>query len=91
VQGLAVFFDLDEKHFWHGTYSGGPRLERVALKDGTNMAIALPPLKDDAVAHIAQNPLAPNEYAIATLERNVFLSKDAGKAWIQIAGHGKGK
>jgi hypothetical protein len=91
VQGLAVFFDLDGKHFWYGTYSGGPRLERVALNDGTNMAIALPPLKDDAVAYIAQNPLTPNEYAIATLERSMFLSRDAGTTWMQIAGRGQGK
>ena len=65
--------------------------ERVALQGGTNAAIALPPLKDDAVAYMAQNPVIPKEYAMATLERSVFVSRDAGKTWIQIANRGQGK
>lgn len=91
VPGLAIFFDLDGQHLWYGSFSAGPRLERVALQGGTNTAIALPPLKDDAVAYMAQNPVIPKEYAMATLERSVFVSRDAGKTWIQIANRGQGK
>jgi len=53
--------------------------------------VALPPLKEDAVAYVAQNPANTMEYAIATFERSVYLSKDAGKTWGQIADRGHGK
>ena len=64
---------------------------RLELKGGTAAAVALPPLKDDAVAYIAQNAANPKEYAIATFERSVYISKDAGKMWKQIADRGSGK
>lgn len=90
-QGLSVFFDLDGKHLWHGTYAGVPRLARIELQSGKTSAVALPPLSRDAVAYIAQNPANTTEYAIATFERSVFLSKDAGKTWKPIADRGNGK
>lgn len=89
--GLAVFFDLNGNHLWHSTYDGNPRLVRLELKGGAAAAVALPPLKDDAVAYIAQNPAKPKEYAIATFERSIYISKDAGKTWKQIAERGSGK
>jgi DNA-binding beta-propeller fold protein YncE len=89
--GLAVFFDLNGNHLWHSTYDSNPRLVRLELKGGAAAAVALPPLKDDAVAYIAQNPANPKEYAIATFERSVYISKDAGKTWQQIADRGSGK
>jgi hypothetical protein len=90
-EGLAAFFDLDGKHVWHAAFDGRPKLTRLPLAGGHPMQTALPPLKDDAVAYIAQNPARRLEYAIATFERSVFLSKDAGKSWVQIADRGKGK
>lgn len=90
-QGLSVFFDLDGKHLWHGTYADAPRLKRVELQSGKISAITLPPLTRDAVAYIAQNPVNNMEYAIATFERSIYVSKDAGKAWRQIADRGNGK
>ena len=91
AEGSAVFFDLGGKHLWHSTYDGNPRLVRLELKGGATAAVALPPLRDDAVAYIAQNPVNPQEYAIATFERSVYISKDAGKMWKQIADRGSGK
>jgi hypothetical protein len=91
ADGLAVFFDLNGNHLWHSTYDGHSRLVRLELKGGTAAAVALPPLKDDAVAYIAQNAANPKEYAIATFERSVYISKDAGKMWKQIADRGSGK
>ncbi len=90
-EGLAVFFDLDEKHLWYSSFAGGPRLKRVQLQGGTKTTVALPPLENDAVAYVAQNPANPKEYAIATFERSVYLSKDAGKTWRPIADRGSGK
>ena len=64
-----------------------PRL----FQGGANTAVSLPPLKDDAVGYIAQNPSTPGEYAISTFERSVFVSKDSGRKWTQIADRGHGK
>lgn len=91
AEGLAVFFDLGGAHLWHSTYDGTPRLARLDLKGSAASAVALPPLRDDAVSHISQNPVNSGEYAIATFERSVYISKDAGKTWNRIADRGSGK
>ena len=90
-QGTAVFFDLDGKHLWYGRHDGrSASLFRAPLKGGAAVPVALPPLTQDAVSFIAQNPARHREYALATFDRNVYLSADAGKTWKQIADHGKG-
>lgn len=89
-QGLAVFFDLDGKHLWYSSHDGSARLTRMALQNGTNTALTLPPLTNDAVAYIAQNPTHGGEYAIATFERSVYMTRDSGQTWRQIAYNGKG-
>ncbi|MBI4196140.1 MAG: hypothetical protein HY526_13800 [Betaproteobacteria bacterium] len=47
-------------------------------------------LQRDAVAHIARNPVDRREYAIATFERSIYVSMDAGRTWKQIANRGRG-
>ena len=91
TQGTAVFFDLDGKHLWYGTYDTTAHLARAALKDGAATAFKLPPLTKDAVSFIAQNPVRRNEFAIATFNRDVYLSGDAGKSWKAIAQRGETK
>ena len=90
-QGLAAFWDLDGLHLWYGAYGSRPTLSRLSLKEPVSVSVALPPLANDAVAYIAQNPARRHEYAIATFERDVYVSKDAGKAWSQIASRGTTK
>jgi hypothetical protein len=90
-EGLAAFFDLDGKYVWYAAYDGRPALSRIALNGGRSVKIPLPPLTNDAVAYIAQNPARRLEYAIATFERSVYLSKDAGQSWTQIADRGTAK
>lgn len=89
-EGLAIFFDLDGEHLWRSGYAGEARLARVSLKTGTAAAVKLPPLERDAVSHIAQNPVNRDEYAIATFARSIYLSRDGGRTWTQIADRGKG-
>jgi hypothetical protein len=91
AEGLAVFFDLDGKHLWASTFDGRPQLARLPLAGGAPAQATLPRLTDDAAAYIAQNPAARSEYAIATFARSVYLSKDAGRSWLQIADRGKTK
>ncbi len=88
AQGLAVFFDLDGRHLWHGTYDGQARLARVGLAGAKAVPVKLPPMREDAVAYIAQNPASRKEYAVATFKRSVYLTRDAGASWQQIANRG---
>jgi hypothetical protein len=90
-EGLAAFFDLDGKDVWYAAFDGRPALSRIALKGGRSVRISLPALTNDAVAYIAQNPARRLEYAIATFERSVYLSKDSGQSWKQIADRGTAK
>ncbi|OFZ92853.1 MAG: glycosyl hydrolase [Betaproteobacteria bacterium RIFCSPLOWO2_02_67_12] len=91
AEGLAVFFDLDGKQLWYGTFDGRARLARMPVSGGLPVQIELPPLDRDAVAYITQNPRARGEYAIATFGRNVYLSRDSARSWKQIAVRGEGK
>jgi hypothetical protein len=90
AQGTAAFFDLDGKYIWYASFDGQARLARARLRAGTQNQIRLPRLENDAVAYIAQNPAARAEYAIATFARSIYVSKDTGKSWVQIADRGKG-
>jgi photosystem II stability/assembly factor-like uncharacterized protein len=91
VQGTAVLFDLDGKHLWYGSYDTEARLARTRLKGGPATQFKLPALTKDAVSFIAQNPARRDEYAIATFNRDVYLSTDAGRSWKAIAGRGETK
>lgn len=91
AEGLAVFFDLDGKRLWYSAFDGQARLVHVPLGASAATQVRLPPLPEDAVAYIAQNPAARNEYAIASFGRSVYLSKDAGRSWSQIADRGKAR
>jgi photosystem II stability/assembly factor-like uncharacterized protein len=85
AQGTTVFFDLDGNHLWYGTYDSEARLARTGTKGGAATLLRLPPLTKDAVSFIAQNPVRQGEYAVATFNRDVYISKDAGGSWVAIA------
>ncbi|UUZ68986.1 glycosyl hydrolase [Polaromonas sp. P2-4] len=86
---LAQSFDLDGLHLWFSTFAGKAALARIALKAGSKAEeVPLPALTEDAVAYIAQNPASRAEIAIATFKRSLFLSKDQGRTWTQIAKEG---
>jgi len=84
----AVLFDLDGKHLY---FSGdtGSKLSRIALDGRSNTTLGLPDIGSDLLMYIAQNPARPAEYAIATRGRSVYLTRDGGKAWTQIARQGR--
>ena len=87
---LAETFDLDGQHLWFSTHADKAALARIALKAGAKAEeLPIPALIEDAVAYIAQNPAQRNEIVIATFKRNVFLSKDQGQTWAQIAKNGE--
>jgi photosystem II stability/assembly factor-like uncharacterized protein len=90
-EGLSAFFDLNGKELWYGSFEGRARLARVSIQGGHATQLPLPALAKDAVAYIAQNPTRRAEYAIATFGRSVYLSKDEGQSWTQIAERGQVK
>jgi len=90
-QTLSARFDLDGKHLWFGSFDGAAALGRVRLETRAIETYKLPPLGRDAVAYLAQNPAARTEYAIATFERSIYLTKDGGRTWLPIANRGKGQ
>jgi hypothetical protein len=46
---------------------------------------------DDAIGYIAINPRQEGEIALATFNRDIYLSDDGGENWVQIAEDGKGR
>jgi photosystem II stability/assembly factor-like uncharacterized protein len=91
AEGLSLHFDLGGKSLWYGTFDRRARLSRAPLDGGTGAAVDLPPLERDAVAYISQNPVTQLEYAIATFERSIYLSKDGARSWKRIAERGTTK
>ena len=88
VHGLAL--SPDGKQLRYGTFDGQARLARAPL-GAKPTSTALPPFGRDAVAYIAQDWAARREYAIATFEKSVYLSKDSRRSWTAIAERGNGK
>jgi hypothetical protein len=39
----------------------------------------------DAIAYLAVSPMQPDELALASFERQIYLSIDGGQSWQQIA------
>ena len=83
----AVAFDLDGRNV---RYARAIRRELVsaALDSRSRTVILLPPIGLDYVTHIAQSPADQRWFAIATDRRHVFVTKDVGKVWRQIARDG---
>ena len=83
----AVVFELDGRNV---RYARAVRRELVsaALDSRSRTVILLPPIGLDYVTHIAQSPADQRLFAIATDRRHVFVTKDVGKAWRQIAKDG---
>lgn len=89
VQVLSISFSLDGKSLWFGSFNKSPQLSILDLKTHEIRALGLPPLDQDAVAYLAQSPTNAQEWAMATLKRDVYLSHDEGKTWKAIAQAGQ--
>lgn len=90
-QALGVAFDLDGRHVWWSSHTDRARLTRAELGNDKPQDVPLPPLKDDAVAYIAQNPSQPSMLAVATFKRSVYLSANGGRTWRQLADQGSAR
>ncbi|MEO5699337.1 MAG: F510_1955 family glycosylhydrolase [Casimicrobiaceae bacterium] len=89
MQTLALMFARDGATLWASAADRTAHLYRVEWKSGGKTEAVMPPLDQDAVAYIAQNPVRPAELAIATFQKSVFVSADDGKSWKRIADRGR--
>lgn len=83
----AVAFDPDGRNV---SFARAIRRQLIsaALDSRSRTVILLPSIGLDYVTHIAQSPADRRLFAIATDRRHVFVTKDVGKAWRQIAKDG---
>jgi len=85
-----VFFDLSGNELWFSGFSKGGTLKRLELASGRIRDVAIPFLMTgDGILYVAQNPARPGEYAVATFARSVYVTKDGGASWKQIADRGR--
>ncbi len=89
TQVLALFFAFDGQHLWVSSFDGTPSLTRLEWQTGQMVPLILPPMEKDAVSYIAQNPVHTREWAIATFQRDVYVSADSGTTWKHIAKQGR--
>ena len=83
----GVSFDFDGKHVYFATDAA--KLHRLALDGSQPAPLSLPPLERDFVLYVAQNPRDTKELAVATRRRDVYVSRDGGAEWQQIARAGE--
>lgn len=88
-QVLSATFSLDGRSLWFGSYAKAAKLSRLDLQTRQITPLKVPELDQDAIAYLAQNPARPQEWALATFKRDVYLSPDAGVSWNAIAKAGK--
>lgn len=84
-QTTAAAYTLDGKRLIFGAKS----LSALDLASGTVATIQAPRLgPEDVFTYLATSPTSPDTLAAATLERDIFLSRDGGATWEQIADNG---
>jgi photosystem II stability/assembly factor-like uncharacterized protein len=88
-QVLSAAFSLDGSSLWFGSYANAAKLFRLDLQTRQVTPLGVPELQEDAIAYLAQNPARPQEWAMATFKRDVYLSQDAGTSWSAIAKAGQ--
>ncbi|MGI2326678.1 F510_1955 family glycosylhydrolase [Planococcus sp. YIM B11945] len=81
--GTAVFFNEDSLYF--AGYGTAPTFKKYNLKDGRQKELALPELKQDGIAFIAQNPKDTKELAIFSIQGVAYLSENNAETWVKLS------
>ncbi|MFD1736731.1 F510_1955 family glycosylhydrolase [Bacillus salitolerans] len=73
-----------------GMIQDGMSIKVIDLKQDTEHDLSVPEVdSEDAISYIAVNPENKEEIVFTTYNRNIFLSKDFGEKWEQIAKDGQ--
>jgi len=89
AQVPGLMFDHDGTTLWVSTFQSAPKLLRINWKTRQAEERPLPIVGRNAIAYMAQHPSDGRQLAVATFERDVFLTRDGGTTWKQIADHGR--
>ncbi|MFC5647958.1 F510_1955 family glycosylhydrolase [Paenibacillus solisilvae] len=68
--------------------TSGPDPSLVKVDVETKQTVTIKTPNKDRIAFIAQSPASPKELAIATEQKDVYISTDRGVTWRQIANKG---
>lgn len=69
--------------------ANAPAIYQLLQNGNIGKEITAPPIgQDDVVAYIAQNPADFSVISIATMQRDIFVSRDNGETWKKIADKG---
>ena len=84
----AVTFDHEGERILYSRALSNDLMEQ-ALQGGSRHRIRLPRLVHDYVTCLAHSPIDEHTLAFATRKRDVYLSRDGGRNWRQLANHGE--
>ncbi|WP_080835059.1 hypothetical protein [Cohnella massiliensis] len=93
--GLKVYADgvwsdaPGEKHDYMGFSAADSDVSLSKINTQNNVPERIKTPTKDKITYIAQNPANSTELAIATEQKDVYLSTNSGAAWTQIADNGK--
>jgi hypothetical protein len=84
----AVAFAPDGKTLLYGYQ----QLSSYDLSAQQSIALSPPTMAaEDAIGYIAVNPVRPDEIALATFGKDIYLAQDDGQTWTQIVDDGKAR
>ena len=83
----GVTFDVEGRRLRYGHALSNEVVE-IALDGRERRVFRLPPLRGDYVTCLAQSPSDQRVFAFATRRLDVYLTRDGGRTWRQIAREG---
>jgi hypothetical protein len=84
----AATFTIDGK-LVIGSIEGDKVIIEVDPNSGEQKEISIPNLdEDDAISYIAVNPQNPEEIVYTTYKKDIFITKDSGVSWTELANEG---
>lgn len=89
IQTSAVSFSLQGQLYIAGIKGDESVLFRLDPDSTELKKVDIPAMNSDAIVYFAENPKNPEQLAIATFEKDVYLSNDRGATWDKIADKGK--
>lgn len=87
-QATALFFN-NQGELFIGGYQNKAYLRKMDITNKKGEQLTIPSFSDDAIAYFSQNPINDDEMAFATFNKDVYISKDKGLSWREIADQGK--
>jgi photosystem II stability/assembly factor-like uncharacterized protein len=92
LQLTALSFDYQGMLLVGGVnqVSGKPVLLQLDINTNESTSISIPTLTEDAVQYVSQSPTNKDSFVFTTFKNNIYLTKDGGQSWTQLAEEGKG-